>query len=315
MLSLFRNRKDRYLRKIKEIGREINIMEPSINVMQASRIKERALALRTIVQREREDQNKENNFIHNLNNNILIEGIALLREVSKRKLGERPYDEQVLAGLALFDRHIVEMRNGEGKTLAATIPLFLETLRGKGAHLATTNKYLAKRDAHWMGPIYHGLGLTVGVLQENTVLISDSTSNEFQLMEFDLDKKKQLYNCDIVYGTAEGFAFDYLRDGRVFNMEDICQINGLNFAIIDEVDCVLIDQARQPYTLTVTRISDSEKFSISMRIAEMLCKDEDYGLDKKRWRVQINEQGIKKIEKALNVQNVYDVELLKHEKY
>lgn len=161
-----------------------------------------------------------------MSNDILPEAFAVVREASRRTVQMRPFDVQIIGGLVLNEGKIAEMKTGEGKTLAATLPLYLNALEGKGAHLVTVNDYLAKRDAEWMGPIYKFLGLSVGIIVHG----------------MDDTERKEAYGADITYGTNNEFGFDYLRDNMKFNLEDYVQ-RDFNFAIVDEVDSILIDRA------------------------------------------------------------------------
>ena len=313
MFSLYKKRHNKYLEKLKKISYEINIMETIISLKDELSIKERIKTLKNIIPKEIREDNK-NNF-GGFENDLLVESITLLREVSKRVLGERPFDEQIWAGLALFEGFIIEMRNGEGKTLAATIPIFLEYLKGKNTHLVTANEYLAMRDANWMGAIYHELGLSVGVLQEDSVLFSDNESKHFNLIEDGLSKKRKVYNCDVVYGKGSRYATDYLMDNMCKREESICQIKDLNFVLIDEIDSILIDEARTPVTVTESDHSMIKAISMAKKIAVLLNKNEDYIVNKEYFRIEISDEGIKKIERYLDLTNIYDLKLLENKKY
>jgi len=224
---------------------------------------------------------------------ILPEAFAVVRETSKRKLGQRHYDVQLMGGIVLHQGKIAEMKTGEGKTLTATLPLYLNALSGNGSHLVTVNDYLAKRDAEWMAPIYEHLGLTIGILQNDMAE----------------DERKNAYNSDILYATNNELGFDYLRDNMKFRIEDFVQ-RGLNFAIVDEVDSILIDEARTPLIISGPTDQASDLYIKANKIVQNLKKDEDFEIDEKAKSVQLTEAGNDKAEKALGVANLYAVENL-----
>ena len=226
---------------------------------------------------------------------ILPEAFALVREAAKRKLGERQYDVQLIGGIILHQGKIAEMKTGEGKTLTSTLPLFLNALAGKGAHLITVNDYLAKRDAEWMQPVYNLLGLEVGVIQN----------------QMNDEERKDAYNADITYGTNNEFGFDYLRDNMKFDLKDYAQ-RDMNYAIVDEVDSILIDEARTPLIISGPSERGSNLYQVANRAVLPLKKDDDYEIDEKARSVQLTEPGIDKIEKTLVVGNLYAPENILH---
>ena len=193
---------------------------------------------------------------------ILTEAFAVAREASRRTLMMRPFDVQVIGGIVLHEGKIAEMKTGEGKTLAATMPLYLNALEGKGCHVVTVNDYLARRDAEWMSPIYHFLGLTVGVIVHG----------------MDDDERRVAYAADITYGTNNEFGFDYLRDNMKFNLEDYVQ-REFNFAIVDEVDSILIDEARTPLIISGASEESTDKYYKINQIIPRLKKDKDYTIE------------------------------------
>lgn len=223
---------------------------------------------------------------------ILPFAFAAAREVSKRKLNMRHFDVQLIGGMVLHQGKISEMRTGEGKTLVATLPLYLNALAGKGAHLVTVNDYLARRDAEWMRPVYEGLGLTLGIIQND---MSD-------------EERKAAYAADITYGTNNEFGFDYLRDNMKFNLSDYVQ-RDLNFAIVDEVDSILIDEARTPLIISGASERQANLYEIANKSILHLVK-EDYEIDEKEKSVHLTEQGTDKIENYLKVTNLYAPENL-----
>jgi preprotein translocase subunit SecA len=229
---------------------------------------------------------------------ILTEAFAVAREASRRTLMMRPFDVQVIGGIVLHEGKIAEMKTGEGKTLAATMPLYLNALEGKGCHVVTVNDYLASRDAEWMSPIYHFLGLTVGVIVHG----------------MDDDERRKAYGADITYGTNNEFGFDYLRDNMKFSLEDYVQ-REFNFAIVDEVDSILIDEARTPLIISGASEESTDKYYKINQIIPRLKESVDYTIEEKSKTVVLTEEGVSNVEKYLNVQNLYEpknIEIVHH---
>lgn len=303
---------ERFLRKNKSLLEEISALEPELQKLSDISLRERSLALRETA-KETGDLDK-----------ILPEGFALVREASKRVLSQRHYDVQILAGLAMHQGKIVEMKTGEGKTLSATAPSYLNALLGKGVHVITVNDYLAKRDAVWMGQIHYALGLSVSCLVQNQAFLYDpdygDNSNVSRDEERDKEgfykieqsylrpvSRKEGYQADITYGTNHEFGFDYLRDNLAYDLNNKVQ-RGHSFVIIDEVDSILIDEARTPLIITVPETASSEYYKTFSKIAPQLKRDEDYEVDEKYKAISINESGISKVEKILGIDNLYDPE-------
>ncbi|MEJ7631141.1 MAG: preprotein translocase subunit SecA [Rubrobacteraceae bacterium] len=220
---------------------------------------------------------------------ILPEAFAVVREVSRRTLGMRPFDVQVMGGIVLHQGKISEMKTGEGKTLAATMPVYLNALSGKGAHVVTVNDYLARRDAQWMGEVYDFLGLNVGLVQDG----------------MDFDERKKAYGSDITYGTNAQFGFDYLRDNIATSTEHLVQPH-LNYAIVDEVDSILIDEARTPLIISGMPESAADTYYRFADIIPRLKAGEDFEVEEKKRQVAPTEAGVEKVEKALGMENLYD---------
>ncbi len=223
---------------------------------------------------------------------VLEDVFAITREASKRTTGMRHFDVQLIGGLVLHSGDIAEMKTGEGKTLVATLPVVLNAMSGKGVHVITVNDYLAKRDATDMGKIYNFLGLRVGVILSG---------------EYDERVKKEQYDADITYGTNNEFGFDYLRDNMKYSLEDKVQ-RGHNFAIVDEVDSILIDEARTPLIISGPAGRKLENYQLSDNIARKLKKEDDFTVDEKNRTILITEDGIAKAEKLFNVENLYSLE-------
>lgn len=221
---------------------------------------------------------------------LLPEAFAAVREASKRTLGMRPYDVQLVGGIVLHEGKIAEMKTGEGKTLVATLPVYLNALAGKGVHVVTVNDYLASRDSELMSQVYNFLGMTVGL----------------NLPDMDCDMKRGAYACDITYGTNNEYGFDYLRDNMVLYKEQAVQ-HSLNFAIIDEVDSILIDEARTPLIISGQASKSTELYAVVNRFVKRLNAEEDYKIDVKTRQVSLTEAGIAKAEKTLGVNNLFDV--------
>ncbi len=260
----------------------------------------------------------------------LARAFALSREASKRTLGQRPFDTQLLGGIALHKGAVAEMMTGEGKTLAAVAPAYLNALEGKGVHVVTVNEYLARRDAVWMGQIYRALGLSVACLVPNAAFLYDplykapeegkkNEIHESALLDKERDQtgnflvqqeflrpisRREAYQADITYGTNHEFGFDYLRDNLVYRIEEEVQ-NGHHFAIIDEVDSILIDEARTPLIIAAPDAQSSDFYKTFARIAANLKKDEDYEVDEKRKSATVTDAGIAKVEKMIGVANMY----------
>ena len=220
---------------------------------------------------------------------ILSEAFAVVREASRRALGMRHFDVQIMGGIALHEGNIAEMRTGEGKTLVATLPIYLNALAGTGVHLVTVNDYLASRDAEWMRPVYNLLGMEVGVLQDN----------------MHPAERRPAYAADITYGTNSEFGFDYLRDNMAIRPEDLVQ-RGHAFAIVDEVDSILIDEARTPLIISGSPEQAASTYREFAAIVPMLKAEVDYEVEEKHRNVAITESGVAKVEKALGLENLYE---------
>ena len=222
---------------------------------------------------------------------ILPEAFAVVREASKRVLGMRHFDVQLIGGICLHRGNIAEMRTGEGKTLVATLPVYLNALTGNGVHVVTVNDYLATRDSEQMGRLYNFLGLSTGLIVAN----------------LDYNQRKEAYACDITYGTNNEFGFDYLRDNMVSDVSQMVQ-RPLNYAIVDEVDSILIDEARTPLIISGPGQRSTDNYYKLAQIVPHLVKDEDYTIDEKQKTIAPTDSGIAKVEKMLGVENLYDAE-------
>ena len=301
-------------KKLKKRVAEINALEKEITVLNDSQLKEESKKL----------QEQARNGISL--DDLLPKAFALAREAAKRTLGQRHFDVQLMGGIVLHQGKIAEMATGEGKTLASTAPIYLNALEGKGAHVVTVNEYLAKRDAVWMGQIYHALGLSVACLVHEGALLYDPAHIVFDAEKL-VDKERDVtgsylvqeeylrpisrqdaYFADITYGTNHEFGFDYLRDNLAHSKDSQTQKNKRNFAVVDEIDSILIDEARTPLIISAPDAESSDAYRAFSRIAAALKKDEDYLVDEKFHSVDITESGIDKVEKALKIKNIYGPE-------
>jgi len=264
-------------KKYDEIVRMVNSLEPGISSLTNAQ-----LAAKTFEFKDR--YNKDNNI-----DNLLVEAFAVVREVAKRTINMRHFDVQIVGGIVLFEGKIAEMKTGEGKTLVATLPVFLNSITGKSAHVVTVNDYLAKRDSQWMGPVYNLLGVRVGLLQHGNTTAERSIA----------------YDCDVVYGTNSEFGFDYLRDNMVIHSEEMVQ-KGHSLAIVDEVDSILIDEARTPLIISGIAYETTELYKKFSQIVTRLIKDEDYEIDEKAKTAAVTEEGVAKVEKITGIENLYD---------
>ncbi len=277
---------DRILRRVQPFVARVGSFEA-----QMERLSDGELKTKTDIFRERLKKGESLN-------DILPEAFAVVRETSRRVLRMRPFDVQLVGGVVLHQGKIAEMATGEGKTLVATLPVYLNALTGKGVHVVTVNDYLARRDREWMGPIYEFLGLTIGVIQN-----SSSPAD-----------RKAAYASDITYGTNNEFGFDYLRDNMVRHVSQRVQRN-LHYAIVDEVDSILIDEARTPLIISGPSEESTDKYYQIDKIIPGLKKEGDYQIEEKTRTVALTDKGNKKVEEALGVENLYDpsnVELVHH---
>ena len=276
--KIFGDSNSRQLKKLEQIADQIEALEPEMQRLSDSQL-----------QAKTEEFKKRYQDGESLDD-LLVEAYAVVRESSKRVLGMRPYYVQLLGAIALHHGDIAEMKTGEGKTLASTMPAYLNALTGKGVHVITVNDYLADRDAREMGELYKWLGLTVGL---NT-------------NELSKDEKREAYACDITYGTNNEFGFDYLRDNMVLYKEQMVQ-RPLHYAIIDEVDSILIDEARTPLIISGSQKRSQSSYLQADQFIRTLKKDTDYTYDEKTRNVQLTDEGISKAEKFFNIENLYDL--------
>jgi len=325
----------KFYKQNKKFIDKVNAFESELVTLSDFSLREKSLSLREKVKSPADLEN------------VLIEGFALVREAAKRALKQRHYDVQLLGGLALHQGKIAEMKTGEGKTLAATLPVYLNALTKKGVHVVTVNDYLAKRDTVWMGQVYYLLGLSIGCIAHDeaflydpdyknvnnsaNILINNQNNNKEKGDETDEKRdatgsfkvfyeylrpvsRKTAYDADITYGTNNEFGFDYLRDNLVYDLNQKVQ-RGHYYAIVDEVDSILIDEARTPLIITIPDMEASESYKLFAKIVPRLEKNIDYQVDEKLKSVLILDSGIEKVEKMLGVKNLYSPENFRYVHY
>jgi len=278
LTKIFGTKNERDLKKLQPYVVAINALEPQIQKLTDAQLQAKTAEFK---EKLRQGATVED---------ILVEAFAVVREVARRTIKMRHFDVQLVGGIVLHQGKIAEMKTGEGKTLVATLPAYLNALEGKGVHIVTVNDYLAKRDAEWMGPIYKFLGLTVGVIQHD---LGDA-------------ERQKAYAADITYGTNNEFGFDYLRDNMKFRLEDLVQ-REFNYAIVDEVDSILIDEARTPLIISGPTQESTQLYYKVDNFVRRLQKDKHFILDEKTRTIALNENGVAEAEKYFGVPNLYDL--------
>jgi len=282
--TLFGDPNTRKLKKFQPYIAEINVIEEDIEALSDEELKQKTIAFRELLDKAKTDAETED-----ILDEILPEAFAVVREAGKRVLGMRHFDVQLLGGIILHKGQIAEMKTGEGKTLVATLPAYLNGLTGKGVHVVTVNDYLARRDAEWMGQIHRFLGLSVGLVQS----------------AMSPEERKKNYACDVTYTTNSELGFDYLRDNMATSMQEVVQ-RPFNYCVIDEVDSILIDEARTPLIISGQVERPTEKYLQASEIAAQLVKDEDYEVDEKQRNVLMTDEGFEKAENLLGTTDLYD---------
>ncbi len=293
--KLFGDPNKRAVAKLRPLVDRINQLESEIQELSDNELK-----IKTLYFRDR--LNKEETL-----DDLLPEAFACVREAARRVLNQRHFDEQLIGGIVLHQGQIAEMKTGEGKTLTATAPVYLNALAGKGVHVVTVNDYLARRDTIWMGKIYHALGLSVGCINHDVAYIFDPevTNEEPSLNNLKIVTRQEAYKADITYGTNNEYGFDYLRDNMVWREEQMVQ-RELNYAIVDEVDSILIDEARTPLIISAPAEEATDRYYDAARFVATLKENEDYNVDEKMRAATFTEAGINKAEKFLGIKNLYD---------
>ena len=292
--------------KVKRLGKRvasINALEPKYaKLSQPQMVAETARLKERLAKGDKLDQ-------------LLPEAFAMVRETAKRVLGQRHFDVQLIGGMALHDGSVAEMKTGEGKTQVAALPLYLNALAGKGAHVVTVNDYLAQRDAGWMGQIYDYLGLSVGVIIPDESYIYDASYRneehfDERMRHLKPATRQEAYQADITYGTNNEFGFDYLRDNMVREVEQLRQ-RDLSYAIVDEVDSILIDEARTPLIISAPSVTSGAAYQQFARLVRQLKEGEHFEKDEKRREVFLTDAGVEYVQKALGIENLYGTENLR----
>ncbi|OHA86071.1 MAG: preprotein translocase subunit SecA [Candidatus Zambryskibacteria bacterium RIFCSPLOWO2_01_FULL_35_19] len=304
--KIFGDASSRYIKEISPIVSKINSFEEAVSKLNLEELKSKTFEFR--------ERLKKGETL----DDILPEAFAVVREVAKRTLGERHFDVQLLGGIVMHQGGIAEMRTGEGKTLVATLPVYLNALAGKGVHVVTVNDYLSRRDTAWMGQIYDSLGLKVGVIAHDSSFIYNPENGDSDKDE-ERDKKGsfhivheflkpctriEAYEADITYGTNSEFGFDYLRDNLEYQSEKVRQKRHY-FAVVDEIDSILIDEARTPLIISAPASDSDDFYKKFSKVAGQLKENEDYTLEEKMHSVLLTDEGISKAEKILGLQNIY----------
>ncbi|MGB9587434.1 MAG: hypothetical protein ACPL7O_04570, partial [Armatimonadota bacterium] len=301
---------ERDLGKLRKAVVKINVWEPEFEKLTDEEL------------RAKTDEFKQRLADGETLDDLLPEAFAVVREAAKRTIGQRHFDVQMIGGMVLHQGRIAEMKTGEGKTLTATLPLYLNSLEGKGAHLVTVNDYLAKFHAQWMGPIYHFLGVSVGALQgsnpetgelEASYIFDPDYVNEEEPTYPNLRRvdKKEAYLADVTYGTNYVFGFDYLRDNMAFSREELVQ-RELHYAIVDEVDSILIDEARTPLIISGQAARSTELYYKMDRVVARLQPERDYTIDEKARTATLTDEGIRRVEEGIGVDNLAEDPQLMH---
>jgi preprotein translocase subunit SecA len=300
LTKIFGDPQKRTINRLKKIVKVINTFSDKYKSMSNSELKKQTSILKDKLSQKGETLDK-----------ILPEAFAVAREASDRILGMRPFDVQLIGGIVLHEGDVAEMKTGEGKTLVATLPVYLNALTGKGVHVVTVNDYLAQRDAGWNGALYSFLGLSVGVIiNEESFLYDESYDNDAhddpRMRKLRPVTRKEAYAADVTYGTNNEFGFDYLRDNMV-NDINLLRQRELNFAIVDEVDSILIDEARTPLIISAPVAENPENYYQFAKIAAQLVP-EDYILDEKRRSVALSDDGVEKVQRILGIDNLFSPE-------
>jgi preprotein translocase subunit SecA len=286
------------IKRLSKRVKDINDLESKYQKLSDSKLREQTKELKKRLEKESLDK-------------ILPDAFAVVREAAKRTLGQRHFDVQLIGGMVLHEGSVAEMKTGEGKTLVATLAVYLNALTGKGVHVVTVNDYLAQRDAGWMGQIYDFLGLKTGVIiaDESYIFDADYTNRQHYDERFKHLKactRQDAYNADVTYGTNNEFGFDYLRDNMVREVDQLRQ-RELNFAIVDEVDSILIDEARTPLIISAPAVTSGSAYGQFAKVARQL-KSQHYDVDEKRKSVILTDEGVEQVEKILGITNLYATE-------
>ncbi|MFA6194148.1 MAG: preprotein translocase subunit SecA [Patescibacteria group bacterium] len=297
IFKLFGDANEKMVKAMKPTIDKIASFEPELQSMDADKLKAQTAKF------------KERLAKGETLDDLLPEAFATIREAARRILNQRHFDVQLIGGIVLHRGQIAEMKTGEGKTLVATLPLYLNALAGKGVHLITVNDYLSRLGAGWMAPVFYSLGLTTGVIVHDIAYVYDpeyvdESQYDERLQHFKKIPRREAYACDITYGTNNEFGFDYLRDNMVYNLDQAVQ-RPLHYAIVDEIDSILIDEARTPLIISASAEESTDKYFKFAQIVERLEENDDYNVDEKMRAATLTEGGINKVEKILGLGNIY----------
>ncbi len=297
IFKLFGDANEKVIKSLKPLIEKIGSFELALQKLSAAELKAKTVEFK-------ERLKKEETL-----DDLLPEAFATIREAARRILGQRHFDVQLIGGIVLHRGQIAEMKTGEGKTLVATLPLYLNALAGEGAHLITVNDYLARIGAGWMAPVFWSLGLTTGVIvHENAYKYDPEYLDEDQyderLQHFRRVPRREAYYCDITYGTNNEFGFDYLKDNMVYSLDQAVQ-RSLHYAIVDEIDSILIDEARTPLIISAAAEESTDKYFKFAQIVGQLTENDDYNVDEKMRAATLTEEGISRVEKILGLGNIY----------
>ncbi len=318
---------EREIKAFRKAAERITALEPDIKVLSDEQLRAKTDEFKERLKFDSsnmDDQEREKTLRDKLDE-LLPEAFAVVREASIRTLGMRHFDVQLIGGMVLHQGRIAEMKTGEGKTLVATLPLYLNALTGRGSHLVTVNDYLSKRDARWMGPVYHLLGLSVGSIHGQSAETGETGNSYIYDPEFIAEDdvhwdylrpvtRREAYACDITYGTNHEFGFDYLRDNMAFRAEELVQ-RELYYAIVDEVDSILIDEARTPLIISGYGFRSSDMYYKMDRVVRRLQKERDFTVDEKAKTAMLTEDGIRRVEEITGCGNLSDPENLELNQY
>jgi preprotein translocase subunit SecA len=309
--NIFGDSSSRLIKPLLPVVKKINALEPSFSSLSDDDL------------RSKTDSFKARLTAGETLDDLLPEAFAAVREASKRTLGQRHFDVQLIGGQVLHNGGVAEMKTGEGKTLVATLPAYLNALTGKGVHVVTVNDYLSRRDAVWMGQIYNALGLSVGILNHEQSFLYDPMHRDLDAERDEVGSfkvvheflrqvtRKEAYDADITYGTNNEFGFDYLRDNLEYDKSRLRQ-RGYHFAVVDEVDSILIDEARTPLIISAPSGDSEGLYDLFAKLARTLNKDEHYTVDEKKKAISTTDSGITVVEKALGVENIYTEKGIKY---
>jgi len=315
--KIFGDPNQKKIDQISPIIDKVNALEDDCKKLSDQAIRDRIIEIRKDIEAKLEAEKPketDKDSLKTIQNDILgthlAEVFALTREASSRTLNMRHFDVQIVGGYVLHEGNISEMMTGEGKTLVATLPAVLNALTGKGVHLITVNDYLARRDAGWMGQLYHALGLSVGVIVHDEAFLFDPSYDNEKVLDEATEhlrpvSRKEAYLADITYGTNNEYGFDYLRDNMVQTLDAMVQ-RPLNYAIVDEVDSILIDEARTPLIISAPAEESTDKYGQIDGLVKQLNAEKDYTVDEKQKAVSLTDEGIARLEKLLGVENIYE---------